>query len=454
MIRRLLTRWRRTLSEPTADAPLIIPLETLAGLWRPQPERVTAPPAPAEAAPSPVPLPAAPVPVPSGPVHVQPSPVPPQSVSISPVRPAPVPSPPPRVTPAAQPAVPPAAPGRGTSPTRSLVDELLTPYRPLLDGVWEPLVAACEFLETHGPTTPSVVLAHAEHDTESTDLYTIRDTLAKISLRDHTARVTRHILALLRKQYRDPEPLIPKALTVALGHDLGKARILFDSGAFPKRDHPSISVIKLRELFSGTAPFWLEEALTTVAEHHTATRQPFTQLLQMADRLAREEEVGLTNVGLTTSAWETWCLPAAWLPFVAEKVNVVQRGNRWDALTMDATVYCRPEALFEAAKKLAHTRRIVDLTLVANSATEVAYRRLVRDLQQAGHLVADIGEGYYGLMYEVRSSRMKKAVKAYLVPIKLAAFGERAAAFERQKAGSYLETITSIQLVRSGSLFT
>ena len=84
---------------------------------------------------------------------------------------------------------------------------------------------------------------------ESTDLFTIRDTLAKISLRDHTARVTRHALALLAHQYRNPEPLLPKVLTVALGHDLGKAPALRQSGVYTMHDHPSISATKLRAIF-------------------------------------------------------------------------------------------------------------------------------------------------------------------------------------------------------------
>ena len=56
---------------------------------------------------------------------------------------------------------------------------------------------------------------------ECTDLYSIRDTLAKVTLRDHTYRVTELALALL-KETRDGDLMIPKVLAAALGHDLGK----------------------------------------------------------------------------------------------------------------------------------------------------------------------------------------------------------------------------------------
>ena len=52
--------------------------------------------------------------------------------------------------------------------------------------------------------------AGIERDEECTDLYSIRDTLAKITLRDHTYRVTELALALLKQTYRDGDLMIPE----------------------------------------------------------------------------------------------------------------------------------------------------------------------------------------------------------------------------------------------------
>jgi hypothetical protein len=334
----------------------------------------------------------------------------------------------------------------------SLVEEFLDPNRHLLGAAWDPLVALCTFLEQHGSDCPSIVIAEGgrDRDEEAADLFTIRDSLARISLLDHTRRVTRHALVLLREQYRDPEPLIPKVLTVALGHDIGKAPVLRSSNLYTKSDHPEISAIKLSEIFSQYQIFWLEDALNSVRGHHRASSTQMTALLSRADQMARVDEVVMTTKDVQTQPWERWCTAEGLLPFIAEKVNVLQRGKEWEAVSVDSVVYCRPELLTEAAKRLAHKQRIIDLVLISKSGHDEAARRVIKVLSRAGHLAAEIGSGHSGLSYEVRSPNTGKTVRAYLAPIKIEAFGVRASEFERLKKG-YLETITSISLARGGT---
>ncbi|MEW6542494.1 MAG: HD domain-containing protein [Nitrospirota bacterium] len=289
------------------------------------------------------------------------------------------------------------------------------------------------------------------------ELFSIRDTLAKVPLKHHTARVTRHALDLLAQQYRTPEPLLAKLLTIALGHDIGKIATLRQSGIYTMSDHPKISSSKLREIFAPYAVtqnlHWLDEALNSIEEHHRVSRNPLTNILQMADRKAREEEVQLMSRDITVQPWESWCKPADLLSIVAEKINVLERGqSSWRGISFEGVVYCKPEWMYEAAKKLANHRRVIDLVLVATSEKETAYRRLVETLRQADLLALDVGPGYYGLPFEIRSPHLKNPKKHALVPIKIEAFGQKAGEFEQMKEG-ILQTISSIKPARSGSLF-
>ena len=134
----------------------------------------------------------------------------------------------------------------------ALVRDFIMPYHGILEtqGALTPLLRMVDVLEEYGQC-PSVVLEAKTQDEEAGDLLSIRDTLAQVTLRDHTHRVTKHGIERLLATYQDPEPLIPKMLVACLGHDFGKIPGFRQSGIYSLRDHPAISVVKVREIFEG-----------------------------------------------------------------------------------------------------------------------------------------------------------------------------------------------------------
>jgi hypothetical protein len=174
-----------------------------------------------------------------------------------------------------------------------------------------------------------------------------------------------------------------------------------------------------------------------ILDHHRASASPLTQLLQRADQLARQDEVVAVTKMLQVKPWDEWCTAAALLDELLPRVNVPVRGGSWDALSHEGVVYCRPDALYAAAQRVAHAARVIDMTLVAASAREAAYRRIVATLKAAQVLAVDIGSGFYGVWYEVRW-QSGPSKRHYLVPIRLDAFGTRASELEQVKTRSGL----------------
>lgn len=151
----------------------------------------------------------------------------------------------------------------------ALVRDLLAPHQAILEAqrVWVPLMEMVKVLEQYGHC-PSVVVTAPEKDEEHSDLYSIRDTLAKVTLKEHTHRVTLMAMKSLKETYRDYEPLVPKMLVAALGHDLGKIPVFRASGIYTMGDHPAVSAMKVQELFAGFDIPWLKESLDAIRGHH------------------------------------------------------------------------------------------------------------------------------------------------------------------------------------------
>ncbi|MEW6377564.1 MAG: HD domain-containing protein [Thermodesulfobacteriota bacterium] len=160
--------------------------------------------------------------------------------------------------------------------SQEVVRELFEPYRLLFEsqGARDGFISLLQFLDRYG-SSPSIVIVKS--DSEADELYSMSGILQKVTLREHSLNVARIMLRLIKETYKDYENLIPRALVVSLGHDIGKAPALRESGLYAKADHPIISAQKLGEIFSEREPLWLQIALETIREHHGPTRNPDRQ---------------------------------------------------------------------------------------------------------------------------------------------------------------------------------
>ncbi len=327
----------------------------------------------------------------------------------------------------------------------ALVREFIVPYQGILEtqGVLVPVLRMVDVLEEYGQC-PSVVLEAKTQDEEAGDLVSIRDTLAQVTLRDHTHRVTKHGIEGLLTTYKDPEPLIPKMLVACLGHDFGKIPGFRQSGIYSMRDHPAISVVKVKEIFEGQDVFWLDEVCQVIQAHHRHVKDGFATLLKQADGQAREEEVAMVSQSYEIKKWDDWFHVPLFLSLVEPLINVLgdkgrtasSRNAKWGAFTHKGVVYCQSEALYRVVKDLAKQLKVVDIHLLRQSDREHVMRTLAASLQKAGVLADPIGEGYYGRKYTVRLKN-RQQIGAYCLPIVEAAFQAKPSELEQRKSGLF-----------------
>ena len=330
--------------------------------------------------------------------------------------------------------------------SQEILSEFFEPYRSVFESqeAVGGFLDILELLDRHG-SCPSVVTTLLDRDSETDEIYSVREILEKVSLREHSSNVARILLKLIKDTYRDYENLIPKALVTAFGHDLGKIPTLRESGLYTKADHPVISAQKVGEIFSGKEPLWLRSALDSIKDHHRSSKDPFTLLLKEADSRARETEIAALSKEVKVAKWEEWFDSRRFLEILRPEINVIQRGNKWRAFSFGSIVYCQPDFLYEAAKRLAVEKRVVDMKLLRVSEKEGVIKKVVESLRQAGALGHEIGEPFWGRIYEIHSDRFKK--RMFLTPIRIEAFGIPHE-IEKAKEG-YLEIIRSVIPVKS-----
>jgi len=329
--------------------------------------------------------------------------------------------------------------------SQEMLSEFFEPYKSIFEtqGAVDGFLAILELLDHHG-SCPSVVTTMTGKDSESDEIYSVRQILEKVTLREHSSNVARIMLKLIKKTYKDYENLIPMSLVVSFGHDLGKIAALRESGLYARADHPLVGAQKLAEIFSQKEPSWLRTAVDSIRDHHKSSKNSFALLLKQADSMARETEIGLYSQDLKTMEWSQWFDVKQFLEILKIDINVIQTGNRWKAFSFGSQVYCQPDFLYESARKFASEKKIIDMKLLRSSSKEEAIKRVVESLRQAKALSDDIGESYWGRPYEIQSERFKK--KMFLVPLKIEAFGIPHE-IERRKEG-YLEIIRSVVPVK------
>lgn len=333
-------------------------------------------------------------------------------------------------------------------PAQAFVQSFVTPYEGLLrqQGVFEPIMTMIRYLDAYGDC-PSIVVMAPERDQEAADLHSVKQALLRVSLRDHTYHVADFALRELKQRYRDGDPLIPKVLVAALGHDLGKAPHVRTATLYTMGDHTAASAVQVQTAFQGLDIAWLPEVVTAITAHHRPSKEPLDVLLKSADAKARQYEISRLTPGTTILPWEEWCQLDPLLQYVAKDINMLSRQSSWKGVSLGTVVYVVPDTLLDAARALARERRVIDMSLIRSDEREPALRRLVDLLRKADVLGGPVGEGYYGRYYQILSSKRGHAKRLYLVPVKKEAFGAVAESFEERKQG-ILTQIHDIQPTR------
>ena len=330
------------------------------------------------------------------------------------------------------------------------IRDFIAPYKHIFDSqnVFEVLRQVIEILHKHGHN-PSIVLDNK--DQEAVSLVSVKDNLAKTTLKDHSCLVGVILVNKIKETYAQYENIIPKAIIAALAHDIGKIPELRLTGLYNTKEHPLVSANKLNELFFGNPVFWAKDVIKAVSEHHiSATGDQFTQLLQQADRQARQQELLKYSKDFTIKPFREWFRAADFLRMIEPYINVSQSGNKWQAFTFKGVIYLRPDFIYDTAKKMCRENKVLDLSFAYEADKENALKMIVNELADAHCIHETLKTGFFAMRYEI-STQMGQKQKHMLTPLKIdGPLMDKLAEIERRKIG-FFEIINSIEPVVQGN---
>ena len=336
------------------------------------------------------------------------------------------------------------------------------PFRRILESqsAFFPILKILTLLDRYG-SCPSIVSAH--EDQEAKDLKNHWEILAKVTLVEHTLRVTYHMIQIYKSHYKD-QILRGAYILSGLSHDIGKIPGLREKKVYALGDHPIISAEVLIEVARGIP--YLEQVVHAVKSHHFPKPQDeLTQHLQQSDKRAREEElmlfgregvvfeeeVELEDTGtkvipfpLTASSepktsnkfigkvtiptsetqiplWLSETLPEI-LKRILPHINQPTGFGRWKAISSpNGICYIDPELLLEKTREVMKEKKVTDITFMDDSLKEKAKILIADALRSRGWLGEGVKEGYYGAYWNYELQGQVK--QGYWTPVVTSAFG-------------------------------
>ncbi|MGB9810813.1 MAG: HD domain-containing protein [Dictyoglomus turgidum] len=266
---------------------------------------------------------------------------------------------------------------------------------------------------------PSIVLS--ANDKESQALMSVKTNLAKVGLMEHSIGVTTRLIELVKDTYIDPWQIIPEAIVVGLGHDIGKIPE-FITGQYNTWEHPMISELKVAELVKDNPPLWIDHARSCIREHHLKNaKDQLTQLLQEADRDTRMVELMRTLEGYSIKDFDSWFSPEEFVKEIEPLINVSQT-SQWGCFTYRGIAYAKPNIIWECAENLRHKKKALDKDFVYSSDTTNAIKKTVEALRQINLIAPICPEGYHSRRFKVTPKSSAWQGKSYtmmLTPLRL-----------------------------------
>ena len=268
------------------------------------------------------------------------------------------------------------------------------------------------FIEEKG-TIPSVVSAQGDREAKywkkiKNGKITTYDILSHVTLREHTLNVAKEIVKLLTNTYGTHSfVLLPQALFSAFGHDLGKLPD-FRTGAYATADHPEISSIAIRKWLnsSSLSEEEKERVIKAIKFHHSKPQDKLGELLQEADRKAREHEViKYSEVVAPTLELEEGTLPLEIIIRLLEEIwsytNVKKlfKGKAlYHSFTRNGVIYFDPDIPAQVLREMGFTN-LPDDDKELKLLIDKSFRKFGLDWDK-------VKEGYYCIPVEIGGKRM------------------------------------------------
>jgi hypothetical protein len=374
-------------------------------------------------------------------------------------------------------------------------DEVVAPRININRQATEAIITLLKILDEDGEC-PSVVrnpIFREEHENKiGKDEF---DMLSKITLLTHTLSVARNMAMRMGR-----EILVPDALIVSLGHDLGKIPTYHNKG-YTTGDHPIISAIVLLGLDNfKSLPNHNELAQIVRCHHHLKPADHISVMLKECDQITRQKEfaekmfVAVEAEKLAgqdhAKVSETATIPYDDLPqpesdpdtapdhhmgfgpdksvlglsrieipwFEPDKFLLSLKGwinymddSRWAAISMpDGTVYVVNVTVWKILRKIAP--REIQADLAAAELDEAKKRKILYSVvwtlsEQRNAIAAEMLKSDYYMVPVIVLSAAGKPVPDHpmLIPFRAEAFGALPSELEKSKSPKLIAKVKTIK---------
>lgn len=339
----------------------------------------------------------------------------------------------------------------------SLWKDCVVPYIEEVErqDAFEIMVKGFNLLYEKG-SCPSVGVKIRENEPEDTtenESYVLyKDLLTKVSLKEHISHVVRYSVDYSKEFFQSPEVHVPKIILCAIFHDVGKIpeyRMIYNYQA-----HPFVSANVLNQLINECQkkPFWMDEVIQIVKEHHLPGEQNiYKKLLKKADKNARMLEISTKLSGYTLKNLDSWFDINEFLNKIAGYINDDRFGNKWYGFSYEGVVYLRPDKIIDILEEIRQEKKIISPELLNKEDHEKVVEFILKILVDSDFVVYSTSDR--SLRRPQRFTILLKDGKSfvtYLIPLKTTVFSEsERKMIEGKKAVSNLcASIAGIKLAK------
>lgn len=333
-------------------------------------------------------------------------------------------------------------------------NDIVLPYKEeiqeqkVLDLVKEGL----NILYVHGncPSLTGVSEKETFSDVETEDYALYKDILVKTTLKEHTVNVIRITVDIVKQSFENHEKHIPRMLIIALYHDLGK--IPEYQKIYGAKAHPLISANLLGKIASETQnqPFWLDEAIQIIREHHIPGEQnPLKRILTQADKKARLIEISKTLSNYKIAPLEEWFSVEELISDLSQVTNLDHYGPKWYAFSHNDVVYVKPDKLVELIDEQRKRKNILSPDMLTAKDKTLLIPKIVTFLKEKGLLAYFKPDQQVNRIPKFRIYlKDGKSHEVLLIPIKITAFSEdQIQQIKNRLPASYFSAIAEIKLL-------
>lgn len=290
-----------------------------------------------------------------------------------------------------------------------------------------------------------------QYDVEIEDFSLYKDLLSKVSLKEHTLNVIRIISEDSKKIFENSENHMPKVLFLALFHDIGKIPNYFN---IDPKSHSltSASVLNMIAEKLKIKPFWFEEAIQVIREHHiSGSKNIYKKLLRGADKKARLIEISRLLSDYTIKPLKEWFSLDEFLRDLYNTINIDHYGPKWYAFHYNDIIYVKPDRALDLIDEQRKRKKVLSYEFLTKNDRQKAITFLLTLLEENEMLAYELQKEDNSINLPKFRILIKdgKTFNINLIPIKISIYEQnQIKELKRRLHSSYFSNIEEVKLIQ------